>query len=204
MRFLTCICNLIFANFLFLLFSLPIFTIGASLTALYKIVFMIHAKDEIFVYKDFKAEFISSFKKATVIWLPILLLTGYFVIELIYLNGFSSMPWLQIPIWIVLFFVACILIYGFPLLANFENSIKNTIKNSILLGLGNLPTTIFIIVIFFGFYLSIDYEPTFIVIWGSLALFFGCAFMAWFIALFLRRIFGINKIVTFPEDTDKL
>lgn len=204
MRFLTSICNLILVNLLFLLFSLPIVTIGASLTALYKIVFMMHAKDEIFIYRDFKAEFVDSFKKATIIWVPVLLLSAYFVVELRYLNGFSDMPWLQIPIWIVVFFMACILIYAFPLLANFENSLKNTVKNSILLGLGNLPTTIFVIVIFYALYLSIDYEPAFLVIWGSLAIFMGCAVMAWFIALFLRRIFGIKKIVTFPEDTDKL
>ena len=46
MRFLTNVCNLIFVNFFFLLFSLPIFTIGASLTALYKIILMILANDK--------------------------------------------------------------------------------------------------------------------------------------------------------------
>lgn len=204
MRFLTNVCNLIFVNFFFLLFSLPIFTIGASLTALYKIIFMILAKEEIFIFRDFKKEFKDNFKNATILWIPILVLSIFFGIELNYLNGFNNMPWLQIPIWIVIFFMACILIYAFPLMSSFENSLKNTVKNSILLGIGNLPTTIFIVVLYLALLLTIDYDGVFIVIWGSIGLFIGCALMALFIGVFLRRIFGLNKIAPKKEDTDKL
>ncbi|MCQ2482647.1 MAG: DUF624 domain-containing protein [Clostridia bacterium] len=193
MRFLTNVANMILVNIIFIIFSLPLFTIGASLCGLYKIVFSMHNGDEVFVFRDFVQEFKADFKKATIIWIPILLFSAYFAVELGYLNNFKNMPWLQIPVWIMLFFVVSILIYAFPLLASFENSLKNTLKNSILLSLGNLPTTIFIVVIYIGMYLLIDFNHVFIVILGSLALFNGCGFMAWFTALFLRRIFGLNK-----------
>ncbi len=200
MRFLTNVANLILVNIIFLIFSLPLFTIGASLAAMYKIVFTMHNGDEVFVFRDFFQEFKSDFKKATAIWIPILLFMTYFIIEINYLKTFKDMPWLQIPVWIMIFFVVSVLIYAFPLLASFENTIKNTLKNSILLSLGNLPTTIFIIVIYFGMYLAIDFNRVFIVIFGSLALFNGCGFMAWFTAIFLRRIFGLNKAKNKSEE----
>ena len=52
MRFLSGLGALIIANFLFIITSIPIFTIGASLTALYRITFEIHMGNDPFVIRD--------------------------------------------------------------------------------------------------------------------------------------------------------
>lgn len=205
MRFLTNVCNLILVNFIFIIFSLPIFTIGASMSSMYRIVFMMLNDEEIFIFRDFKKEFKSSFKNATIVWVPILLLSVFFGIELYYLNDFKNIPWVQIPIWIMIFFIVSLIFYAFPLMAAFENSLKNTVKNAITLSIANLPTTIFFAVLYIVMLLLIDYNPVFIVIFFSFALFIGCSVMALIQAVFLRRIFGLDKLKKKNStDTDKM
>lgn len=205
MRFLTNVCNLILVNFIFIIFSLPIFTIGASMSSMYRIIFMMLNDEEIFIFRDFKKEFKSSFKNATIVWVPILLLSVFFGIELYYLNDFKNIPWVQIPIWIMIFFIVSLIFYAFPLMAAFENSLKNTVKNAITLSIANLPTTIFFAVLYIVMLLLIDYNPVFIVIFFSFALFIGCSVMALIQAVFLRRIFGLDKLKKKNStDTDKM
>lgn len=205
MRFLTNVCNLILVNFIFIIFSLPIFTIGASMSSMYRILFMMLNDEEIFIFRDFKKEFKSSFKNATIVWVPILLLSVFFGIELYYLNDFKNIPWVQIPIWIMIFFIVSLIFYAFPLMAAFENSLKNTVKNAITLSIANLPTTIFFAVLYIVMLLLIDYNPVFIVIFFSFALFIGCSVMALIQAVFLRRIFGLDKLKKKNStDTDKM
>ena len=46
MRFLTQLGNLILVNLIFIITSIPVITIGASLSALYRITFAIHCKED--------------------------------------------------------------------------------------------------------------------------------------------------------------
>lgn len=60
--------DLVFANLLFLLFSLPVVTIGASLTALQTVVLALAEGDEFVVRKRFWQAFRQQFLPATALW----------------------------------------------------------------------------------------------------------------------------------------
>ena len=81
-RFLSCFCDLMFTNALFIICSLPIFTIGASITSMYHVIFKLQDREDSYIYKMFFESFRSNFKQATTIWIPFLLLTGFFAGDL--------------------------------------------------------------------------------------------------------------------------
>lgn len=58
-------------NILWFLCCIPIFTIGASTTALYYVSFKLVRNEEGNITKQFFTAFRSNFKKATLIWLPL-------------------------------------------------------------------------------------------------------------------------------------
>lgn len=55
---------------------------------------------------------------------------------------------MRIGVCAVFFFYLCGGIYWFPLLARFDNSLKNIIKNACLLGILNFPKSLCILVIY--------------------------------------------------------
>ena len=95
---------------------------------------------------------------------------------------------LQVPFLILLFVLFSIIIYAFPLLSFYEATLKDTLKNAILLSLSNLPTTILILFIpaFLLFLSSLSGKN--LVMIGSLLFFFGFAALACFYYLFLSKI----------------
>ncbi len=147
-RFLTSLCNLIIVNLLFIITSLPIITIGASLCGLYTITFEILNNEEVILFREYFRAFKECFVRATLLWVPILLIDSFLSWEiLLVLSGLEGTTGaMLIPIVLVMLISLFIIVYAFPLLARFENTLKQTLKNSFLMGLGNLPTTIMIIV----------------------------------------------------------
>ena len=67
--FLGKIADLIIINLLVIICSLPIFTIGASWTAMYYVTVKMVKNEESYVTKDFFKSFKQNFRQATVIWL---------------------------------------------------------------------------------------------------------------------------------------
>lgn len=77
-------------NILWFLCCIPIFTIGASTTALYYVSFKLVRNEEGNITKQFFTAFRSNFKKATLIWLPLLGLGILFGIDGYVLYHISS------------------------------------------------------------------------------------------------------------------
>ncbi|MGN0244621.1 MAG: YesL family protein [Lachnospiraceae bacterium] len=190
-RFLSCFCDLMFTNALFIICCLPVFTIGASVTAMYHVIFKLQDREDSYIYKMFFESFRNNFKQATIIWIPFLLLTGFFAGDLyiIYNVIDASYSWMQFPIWFLLIILFCIQIYAFPQIAKFESDMKRLILNSFLLAIGNFPTTIFFTFIPIAItYFAAQNGKRMIMI-GSLFLFFGFAAIAYLYAMFFNRIF---------------
>ena len=74
MRVLTKIADTVWLNILFLICSIPIFTIGASITALYYVSFKTIKDEEGYITKDFFRSFKENFKQSTIIWIVLLVL----------------------------------------------------------------------------------------------------------------------------------
>lgn len=195
MKFLSGLGTLIFANILFIITSLPIFTIGASITALYRITFEVHMGNDPFVMKDYFRYFKENFKQSTIIWVPSLILAAVWCSSLFIVFRVidSSYNWLQYPIYILLVVLVFVLIYAFPMIAVFENDTKNIIKNSILISIGNIPTTIFIIAQPVLIFVISDFIPVLGVVIFSLFFLIGFAFDSWFYGFFINRAFKVEK-----------
>lgn len=199
-RFLTALSNLIIVNFLFIITSLPVITIGASITALYRITIAILAGDNPSVWKDYLKSFKDNFLKATVLFLLYAALTAFFAFEIYMVNNMmeEQYSWVQIPAVFFLVVIFSSFTYAFPLLAWFEESLKQILKNSILLAISNLPVTIMIAVItaVLAFLL---YEFT--VTTMSLLVFMGIAVIAMFYSVFLKKIFEKSgAVIKFDEE----
>lgn len=205
-RFLTNIANLIIVNLIFMISCIPVFTIGASVTALYRITIAILAGDNPAVLRDYWKCFKENFGKATGLMLLYSALAAFFVFELYMIRIMLSeqYQWTSFIAYFFLVAIAASSFYAFPLLAWFEESFKQILKNSVLIALSNLPVTIMYIAISAGLAFLL-YQFTTITM--SIMIFMGFSSIALFYSLFLKRIFEkFGAVINFKEaeDTDKM
>ena len=71
--------DLISLNILVIICSLPVFTIGASMTALHYVVLKMVRNEEGYIIKSFFKSFKQNFRQATIIWLILLVLIGVLI-----------------------------------------------------------------------------------------------------------------------------
>lgn len=191
MKFLTLFFDWMFYNWLFLLFSLPIITMGASFTAVYSLSFKRLNKKEAPIFKTFWHEFKSNFKQSTLFWIPFLLICSLLLAS-VYVSHNIIDPkysFLQYPTSIFLFIIIVATIFVFPQIALFDAPLKQTIKNSVLLSITNIPTVILVLATPTFLFLLAGISAKMTVIIASLLLFFGFGAIIFFYSIFFRRIF---------------
>lgn len=180
------IADLVGLNLLAVLFIIPVITAGASITAVYGCIFRMREKRDGYLIKDFWKIFKSSFKMSTLIFF-----TGILVLVMFYLDYsiFSSngiYGYLQIIVIVAAIIVIEILTYALPMEAYFENTVKQNIKNAILLGISNLPYTLVMIACnIFPFFIVAKF-PVVFGIWFLI----GISGIAWINSFFLKKIFA--------------
>lgn len=157
-RFLYWAADIVILNILWLICSLPIFTIGASTTALYYSLMKRSRRDESYVHKNFFNSFKANFKQSTIMWLIMLvigavLFLDYRVGTLYNTQGYGVGKFFIIISIILSIPYMFVLTYIFPVQAKFENSIKDNFKNAILMAIGHLGYTILILIIVASFVL---------------------------------------------------
>ena len=191
MRYLNRFADLMILNLLFLLTSIPIFTIGASLTALYSVCFRLGTDREGSTFRDYFAAFKENFRQATSLFLLLLLWlmgTGGAAVIFCFMAGW--MHYLFVPFAVLFIVVVLVASYVFPLLSRFENRTATTLKNAALLSLGYLPRSIIIgaINLFPFVLLAVDLLTflkagfAWLLIWFSAAAYCNC--------LLLKRVFA--------------
>lgn len=136
-------------NFLFLFTCIPIFTIGTALTALYDVVFRMDTGREGKLAAAYFRAFRINFKQSTPIWLLFLLLIAAGCSNAVIFSGWGNALGhvLFVVSVVILINVLLVLAYVFPLLSQFDNTKANTLKNSLLLSVANLPRTLVVTVI---------------------------------------------------------
>jgi uncharacterized membrane protein YesL len=195
MQFLNRFSSLIILNILFLCTCIPIFTIGASLTALYDVVFRLDTPREGKTVSTYFQSFRKNFKQSTPVWLVFLLLIVTSCINITYFSGLGS------PLGHVLFVLSVVILinsmlvlgFAFPLISQFDNTLSNTLKNALLLSTAHLPRTLIVAVIncfpwmlmLLNFYAFIQLS----FLW--VALYFAAA--AYFNSRVLMKIFDLLK-----------
>ncbi|HBA62455.1 MAG TPA: hypothetical protein DCZ20_01210 [Lachnospiraceae bacterium] len=149
MRFLTRLFDLMALNLLFVLCSIPLITIGASLSALYSVTLKMVRNEETYVSKEFFKAFRMNFKQGTVLWIitvaaAVILYVDSQIVTQMNLTGFSFLRTALLCITIICFGIAT---YLYPLQARFINPIKQTLKNALLMCIAHLPYTVIFLAI---------------------------------------------------------
>lgn len=148
MRILNRVGDLMIMNFLMIFCCLPVITAGAAFTAMHYVLLKIVRGQEGYLIKGFFKSFKENFRQATLIWLLMLLVIAVYVGDSLIFN-YSALTFpkpLVIAIVAVAILLAMMAVYVFPLQARFENSVKNTLKNAMILAFANLPKTLLMLV----------------------------------------------------------
>lgn len=171
MQFITKIVYSVYLNLLWLVCCLPVFTIGASTTALYYVSLKIVKNEEGNLTKAFFHSFRENLKQGTQIWLilfglgAVLGVDGYVLYHMRFENAF----WTLLTAVFIVAAVAygIVLLYIFPLLAHFSNTTKAMFQNSLMIGMRFLLCTALMAVIYFAMLYVIINVCTPMIIFGQ-------------------------------------
>lgn len=138
-RFLWKAADLIALNLVWLVCCIPIVTIGPSTTAMYCVARKIAKGEWPAIFKTFFKAFKDNFKQSLIVFLvllvPICLVVVYLVLSVSgALNGLALIKYLS---YLAVVIIGCICTYVYPLMAHFDNTVGNTLKNAVLLPLAN-------------------------------------------------------------------
>ncbi len=150
MRALSKLADLMWVNILTMVLSIPIFTIGASFTAMHTVVYKLYKDEEGYITREFFKAFKSNFKQSTLMWLL------YLVLGLVLCGDIWLMykEYVQLgTVFMVLIGVAAViylfsLAWVFPLQSRYENPIKYTLKNTLLVSLSHVLYSLMMIILF--------------------------------------------------------
>lgn len=195
MNALRTLANIFLCNLMFCLLSIPVFTAGAALAALYVCMQAILEDDEDdVIIKQYFTAFRENFRQATVIWM---LCISVFIFLGIYYLTISGMTGMAGKMYRISFFLMCILFlcgfqYLFPMQARYRNTVKNTLKNAWLLSIAALPWTLLSIALVAGaVYISFFMDPAnvnmSVFLWGML----GFGIVAYLNSFFFRKAFRL-------------
>lgn len=134
---------LIVTNLLWIIFSLPLFTIGASTTALFYVMGKVVRDEDISTFKDYWKSFKMNFKQATVVWVILAVVFLLIQFNLRNMNLMGNMAVYFRPFQIaVLLEMVIITVYIFPLLSRYNLKTKDLFKLSFFLGNRHIFSTI--------------------------------------------------------------
>lgn len=186
-KFMSRLWDMIKLNFMWVLCSIPIITMGAATTAAFSITLKMVDEEEGYICGPFWKEFKANIKKGSIMGV-ILLVASY----ALYLDfQFFKLEKQSGFIFLGIFVIGVILtithfIYAFPLQARYENTIINTMRNSFRISLKYIPKTVFLCIV-----LLIEYIIFYQVSWTFLffGLLMGPACLILTISGFARQFF---------------
>lgn len=200
MRILNRVADLLILNFLMIICCIPVITVGAAYTAMHYVLLKMVRDEEGYLVRGFFKSFAANFKQATVLWLIMLLIIGVYIGDGLIFQ-YSSIQFPK-PLMIAVVAIAILLLmtalYVFPLQARFENTVKNTLKNAMILAFANLPKTILMVVLY-ALPLVIAYFSSYALIF---VIMFGISAPAYGAALLYSGIF--KKFEPEKEDVSDL
>lgn len=186
-KFFCLIGNLWMLNLLWLVCSLPIFTLGASTTALVYSCMKLR-QDEGYLFSNFFKSFKENFRQSTLIWLMYLVVGALIGLGLIFWNNYnkpgSKLIWAVVIAMAILYVIS--VLYVFAIQSKFVNTIKDTIKYSFLIGFSHLKETIMLVLIVAGVILA-NLFTVFLVNFVTLNV--GMSFVVYWMSAHYQKIF---------------
>jgi uncharacterized membrane protein YesL len=138
--------DILVLGLLWIFFSIPIITMGASTTALYYVFTRRLSDREGYLFKDFLTSFRSNFVTATMVWL-----THLFLVALLAFNVYISLTteimgttWFIYAILNACFLLEVVIVsvFAYPITARFDMNYRKVVKSAFLTGNRHLFTSI--------------------------------------------------------------
>jgi uncharacterized membrane protein YesL len=194
------------ANMMFVLFSIPVVTMGASFVALYHVMLkMLRGDGTVNPVKQFWVGFKSNFKQATIYWVILLLLVilGYVDVTFCRQAG-GILEYFQYAICVLGILAGIITLFLFPTMAAFADTLPHLIRNAIYFAIQK-PLRLIVILFFNVFPMYLTYtdaqlQPLFAFVWC----FFGFGAVAYLGACLVLPDFAVylTPLDNFEEEVE--
>jgi uncharacterized membrane protein YesL len=199
MAFLAGISDILFLGFLWLIFSVPVVTIGASTTATYYTMVKGIRKKRGYIFKNFWKSFKMNFKQATLMWLFMLVvgaLIGYdiFIMTSTVVNIPSA---IKVIILVVTVILALTTSFAFPLLSKFDNTNVNIFKNSFAISIAKFPRAVIMVVVSLA-PIAILFMPQYL----PFFILFGFSVPAWICAILYNDVFKRLEEIVYEAERE--
>ena len=144
-QFLVRVGDLMILNALFILCSLPVVTLGASLTAMHRVTQNMLFEQEEPIIKTFFRAFRQNFKQSTLAWLVELVVIVSLVCDVLLVmayfdGGLAKAMYILVAVLAIL--VVGVFSYLMPLIARYENGMRQQVNNAVVLAIIKLPKTV--------------------------------------------------------------
>jgi Predicted integral membrane protein len=175
-KFGTTVAEIMFVGILWIVFSLPIITIGATTTALYYVCTRKHSGQDIYIFKNFLKSFKENFVKSTIMLL-FLCFVGFILWTNLHILGQIEMGWLTRPIrivlWFMIFQVALVATNAFAILSRFEVTILTALKYGLFMGYRNFLTTLSNWITLLAIFMVSIFFPTVLFLMGGIYVYYS-------------------------------
>ncbi|NLC96753.1 MAG: YesL family protein [Erysipelotrichaceae bacterium] len=190
-RFFDLLANLTILNICFIIGSLPIITIGTSLSAMYSVAFKLVDDNSPKIISEFIKSYKNNFKQSTLIWVGCLIF-GFgmlFNIFLFYGSDTILFQIYRVAMVVLLILLLCFIIYVFAIVSKYENNLNNLFKVTLYLIFTNFfKTVVMICVVFLAFFIS--FINPFIYAWAIFVyITFGFSLICYTLANILNGVF---------------
>ena len=149
-QFLVRVGDLMILNALFILCSLPVVTLGASLTALHRVTQNMLFEQEEPLLKAFFRAFRQNFRQSTLAWLVELVVIVSLVCDVLLVmayfdGGLAKAMYILVAVLAIL--VVGVFSYLMPLIARYENGMRQQVYNAVVLAIIKLPKTVLLMLL---------------------------------------------------------
>ncbi len=201
-RFLSKLLDVIRLNFLWILFSIPLVTIGASTVAALSVALKMADDEEGYIGRSFLKAFRENWKQGTVLGLITLVALYAIYLDFQFFEALEGNPMIFLLVGILsIVVVVSALLYAYPLAARYENTLFRTIQNSIDITRRYVGRTLFLVFVLSLEFLLFQFNQTMM----FFAILLGPGFMIYTLAAFSKKTFLlIEKENGTPQDPQNI
>lgn len=187
-KFLSKFLDVVKLNFLWILFSIPVVTVGASTVAAMSVALKMTDDEEGYIGKSFLKAFKENWKQGTFLWIITVIAVYAIYMDFQLFEAVENNPIVFLIIGMVSIALAVVaLLYSYPLAARYENTLINTIQNSINISRKFFGRTLLLVIVIAVEYIVFNFNKT-MLFFGILV---GPGFMIFTIAAFSKRVFQV-------------
>ncbi|MDE5950653.1 MAG: YesL family protein [Acetatifactor sp.] len=185
-KFLSKLLDVIQLNFLWIIFSIPIITMGASTVAAMSVALKMADDEEGYIGRSFLKAFRENWKQGTLLWLITAAAVYAIYLDFQFFEALEGNPMIFLIVGIASTILAVsALLYAYPLSARYENTLFRTINNSIEISRRYFGRTLMLVVVLGVELIVFQYNATML----FFAIILGPGFMIFTVASFSKRLF---------------